>query len=495
VIVDELFVELGVEVDTSSIDKAKDFFDRITNLFGKLPVAGMVAAGAIAGVGAALIGVANQVAKADEIGDLAEKLGVGAEGLQAWQAAANVADVGLSEFNSSLDMFIRKVGQARAGNEEAQKSLAGLNLTNEDGSTRDVLDIYQELIKTVSELPGPAERSAKLFEVLGRQGQNVLPLVNQEFAKTAAYLNEFKESKLGFGAEAVAEAGLADRALKELQMVANALLKSLFGTPEAMRAFRKVVEATTLIVKKGLLPVFKALGTVLGFVLTVFGKIFDVVAGLVELFAENWKAVTAISGAVAALFVIMNVGLIDAILSAVVLSGIFAAWIAPFLLAAAAVGLLFLVIEDLVKWSQGKKSLFGNLFNALTQVDWSTLGKDVGHMFLTGFLAAFTEGLKFLANVFGMEGIARDIQKFQDNRDAAGQTTAQALFSGGASSPAAAQSMSTPNASTSLVSSPQIVINASGLSEEQLKRAAAGAITEANEKAYSDALSSTTRQP
>lgn len=492
-IVDELFVELGVEVDTSAVSKAKEFFDRITGFFGSIPPGATIAAGAIAGIGAAIFGVASQVEKADAIGDFADKLGVSGQELQAWQHAANMADVEVGAFNSSLEKLTKRVGEALSGSEEAKKALNGIQLQDSNGKTRDSLAIYKDLVKTISALPGPAERSAALIDVFGREGQNVLSLFNQEAGVTLDTIQRFQDSGWGFDAEALKNADLADKALKELRATVEQIMVALFGNANAMLGFKKIVDGVAKILKGTVLPAARAIGWVLGIVMRVVGEIIDGLGNILEIFGPFVDIILALGGAF--LFLMSSYALVAeaAVISA---ATTIAAWGPVFL----AFALWFLVLEDIAGFFQGKKSLTGNLVNAFKQIDWSTLWHDIGTLSATAFVEAFSGPLMWLIKKLpGGKAVAEDLAAFVKNSQAQGLSTVDAVnagFSGGAASPVAAQALSTNNSSNaSIVSAPVINFNGANMSPEQMQSVARDTVKDLLNDVHSSAKANLSRKP
>lgn len=128
------------------------------------------AAVAAAGMAGLFALTRRAIQTADEIGKMARQVGVSAEELQELRHAAERAGVSASQFDSNMQAFTRRLGQARQGTGEARAALEALGISMEeiaDKSPADVLEIVQERLRGLED---PFERNAVLADLFGRSG-------------------------------------------------------------------------------------------------------------------------------------------------------------------------------------------------------------------------------------------------------------------------------------------------------------------------------------
>lgn len=118
----DLIVRL--KADTAQLDRAlsrserqvKTSADRMRAALGGLRT-GLLAVGAAAAAGGAALGALAKGAleSADNLGKSADRIGINIDELQRLQFAADLAGVSQEKFGKSLEIFIRRIGEARVG--------------------------------------------------------------------------------------------------------------------------------------------------------------------------------------------------------------------------------------------------------------------------------------------------------------------------------------------------------------------------------------------
>lgn len=109
---------------------------------------------------------------ADNIGKTADSLKVSTEFLQKYQFAAGQSGMSTEEFNKSMMVFSKLVGQASIRTSEVGRTLEkfGIQIKNANGESRAVEDVFLDLMKALDGVENAFERNAILADVFGRAG-------------------------------------------------------------------------------------------------------------------------------------------------------------------------------------------------------------------------------------------------------------------------------------------------------------------------------------
>jgi HD-GYP domain-containing protein (c-di-GMP phosphodiesterase class II) len=158
---------------------------------GFLGSAGLGALGAA--IGTAISSSADLGA---EIASTSRQFNIGAEDLQVWRQAASNAGVSAGEFNGSLASLTQKIGEANAGNRQAQQSFVdlGIGFQTTAGQARATDAVMLDLAKRISEIQDPSERVRVGTQLLGDEFKTLYPLLLNGaagFDAAAAELDRF----------------------------------------------------------------------------------------------------------------------------------------------------------------------------------------------------------------------------------------------------------------------------------------------------------------
>ncbi|MCS4503901.1 hypothetical protein NYO91_07395 [Arhodomonas aquaeolei] len=116
---------VGFERLTSSLSRAgragQDLYHTAGRITRRLTLLGGIGAAALGGITTAT------ASSGDELAKFADQLGMGVEELQEWQYAAERMGVSQGKFNSSLQAFVKRVGEARDGEGELRSRIEDTN--------------------------------------------------------------------------------------------------------------------------------------------------------------------------------------------------------------------------------------------------------------------------------------------------------------------------------------------------------------------------------
>ena len=156
------------KIRVKATDHTKGAFNSVNRSLGKIK-------GALAGIFA--VGVIANFAKttlelADNIGKTADSLGLSTRFLQQYQFAAEQSGLTTEEFNKSMMVFSKLVGQSSLRTNEVGRTLdkLGISLKNAGGETKSVESVFVELMRKLDGVENRFERNAILADIFGRSG-------------------------------------------------------------------------------------------------------------------------------------------------------------------------------------------------------------------------------------------------------------------------------------------------------------------------------------
>ncbi len=166
---------------------------------------------------------------ADEIGKMAQKLGLSTEELSKLKYAAEISGVSIEQ----LGVAMSKLNKNAVAGSAAFASL-GIELKNSDGTLRSNTEILGDIAERFSKFKDNATKSAMAMEIFGKSGAEIIPL-----------LNSGKSGLDAMGAEA-----------ERLGIVfSTKTAKSAEQFNDNMTRLSKNVEGISLSIGSGLLPV------------------------------------------------------------------------------------------------------------------------------------------------------------------------------------------------------------------------------------------------
>jgi len=141
---------------------------------GFLGAAGLGALGAA--IGTAISSAADLGA---ELASTSRQFNIGVESLQVWRQAASNAGVTAGDLNDAFSSLTQKIGEANAGNRQAQQSFVdlGVGFKTTAGDARATDAVMLDLAKRISDIKDPAERTRVGMQLLGDDFKALYPLL------------------------------------------------------------------------------------------------------------------------------------------------------------------------------------------------------------------------------------------------------------------------------------------------------------------------------
>lgn len=212
-IVKELFAKLGLDVDEGAFSAADAAIGGLRS--------GLVAVGAaLAGVGIALAGAVKKTANtADNIDEIASRVGVSTDALQELGYAASFGGVGLDELAVAMNFMAKK------GTKDVQKGIGQV----------------ADRIKELTDQGRGAEAAAFAMEKLGRGGARLIPVLKGGSAELARMAEEARAFGLVMDEETIATGVQLNDSLDRVNHSLRGLIFTIAGP--LMSPLREVVQA------------------------------------------------------------------------------------------------------------------------------------------------------------------------------------------------------------------------------------------------------------
>lgn len=176
-----LRVELGL--GTAQFDKGLKEAGAKLGGFGKLASGAGLAVGAAMAAAAVAMGVAVKASldAADQMGEMAEKVGMAVEALSKLSYAAKVNGVTSETLEKGLRRLADSMLQIRDGGGGAAAGALrrlGVEVVDANGALKSSSDVMADLIGKFGEMPNGVEKTATAMAIFGRSGADMIPLLN-----------------------------------------------------------------------------------------------------------------------------------------------------------------------------------------------------------------------------------------------------------------------------------------------------------------------------
>ena len=184
-----------------------------------------------AGAGAAVAGLAAMtkagLASVDATAKMADKLALSTEALSAWQFGAGQAGISSEALSGSIERMVRRVGLFANGSGAAAQALTRLGFAQDQLGKLGTAEQFKLIAERISQLPTHAERSAAAFEIFGRQGQQLLPMLQGGSEGLNAMSAEAERLGISFSRIDAAQVEAANDSVSRLWAVFKGLTQQL----------------------------------------------------------------------------------------------------------------------------------------------------------------------------------------------------------------------------------------------------------------------------
>ena len=179
-----------ITADSSEFDSAvgkaeksgKSLKDSLSANMGKIKTAivGALSVAAIKKGIDAVVNLANEVSAAgDRIDKQSQVLGLSRKAYQEWDYILGQNGASIDSLGVSMKTLNSLVLSAKDGSKEAKDSFAQLGVGIHEIENLSMEDQFEQIVRAFQRMPAGAQKSALAVKMFGRQGMELLPLLNQ----------------------------------------------------------------------------------------------------------------------------------------------------------------------------------------------------------------------------------------------------------------------------------------------------------------------------
>lgn len=187
----------------------------------------------VAGAATAVTGFAvSQASNLDAIDKNSQKLGMSREEYQKWDFVLSQCGVDITSFGTGMKTLTANMDKVTEGNAAAIDNFKklGVEVQNADGSLKGQEETLREVVAAFQEMPESAEKSRLATELFGKQGQELMPLLNSEAGTVDDLMKKCEELGIVIGDDTV-DAGVAfSDALDQLKRSAQGVFNTFVST-------------------------------------------------------------------------------------------------------------------------------------------------------------------------------------------------------------------------------------------------------------------------
>lgn len=209
-------------------------------------------AGGISATASKIGELATESAKAgDRIDKMSQKLGVSREAFQEWDYILSQNGASVDSLGTGMKTLQNALGGISEDGSSASQTFLELGLNLDDLKSMNPEEAFDSTVKALQQMPPGVEKTNAAMKLFGKQGQELLPLLNQTSESTDELRARAHELGLVLGDDAV---------------------DSAVGFTDAMDTFKRTISAVSSNVGAELLPAFsEGLTAVTNFIAGVEG--------------------------------------------------------------------------------------------------------------------------------------------------------------------------------------------------------------------------------
>jgi len=371
----ELLVKVGVKVDDKQLQSLDKGLQQVKS-------SAMLLGGALVGIGATLLGVTKSAADyADQIDDTSMRLGVARGELQKLQYAMQLSGGDAKLLTIGLTRLTDRVKLLQQGSKDAIAVYQemGITVEKQDGSLKSSNELLLDLADVFSKMPDGIQKTQMAMRAIGPEaGPKLIPMLNAGRKGIEAMGKEAEDLGLILD-DASIKAGsdfndALDGLLGSFSGLKNAIGAQLFPVmTEFIGSIKQFMLANREVIKQNLTSFVEGLVTTVRVAKTVFFGM----ANTVQFLAGYLGGLVPILKTLGALFLLYQGGKLvtglfniakgfGAVAKAIRMANI-SALLIPILIGAA-VAAVYLIIDDVYNFIQGKPSFLGYLIANKDQI-------------------------------------------------------------------------------------------------------------------------------
>lgn len=212
------------------LESANGRLGALGTVLSRLGPAGLIAGASIAGIGYGLTQLILPVAETgEELNKLAQKTGVSVEALSALKYAAELSDVTTEGLTKGLKRLSTALFDTKVKGDEGGAALKALGVAAMDsaGQIRPTEAVLLDLADKFAAMPDGAEKAALAVKLFGKEGLNMIPMLNQGREGLTGMMEEAKRLGLVMSEDAAQASEAFNDNLKRLHAVTEGLQRQI----------------------------------------------------------------------------------------------------------------------------------------------------------------------------------------------------------------------------------------------------------------------------
>jgi lambda family phage tail tape measure protein len=212
------------------LESANGRLGALGTVLSRLGPAGLIAGASIAGIGYGLTQLILPVAETgEELNKLAQKTGVSVEALSALKYAAELSDVTTEGLTKGLKHLSTALFDTKVKGDEGGAALKALGVAAMDsaGQIRPTEAVLLDLSDKFAVMPDGAEKAALAVKLFGKEGLNMIPMLNQGREGLTGMMEEAKRLGLVMSEDAAQASEAFNDNLKRLHAVSEGLQRQI----------------------------------------------------------------------------------------------------------------------------------------------------------------------------------------------------------------------------------------------------------------------------
>ena len=215
-------LSLNQRAFSKGLDRAtknlKRFATKVARTGLKVASIGGALATALAGGGLLLL-IKQQMKAIDEMAKLSDVTGITTEELAGLHLAAQITGTETQTMNKALQIFVRRLGEAKQGLGEGLRAFENFGLDAHRLAFMSTGDALKIMVEEISKLPTKADRAAAAYQTFGRQGVELLNFLELGADGIDEFVNEADKLGLAFSRREAFHVEQFNDSLKRMQMV------------------------------------------------------------------------------------------------------------------------------------------------------------------------------------------------------------------------------------------------------------------------------------
>lgn len=239
-VIGSLLVQLGMDAGEfdKNVSKAGQQMDKLEMHLQRAAsvakAAGMALAGALAGMATGIaVGVRSAINMADEMDEMAQKVGLSVEALSRLRYAAEISGVPIDVLSTGVRKLSQAMEVVASGDVTGAvaRSLAalGVSATSANGQLRPTEDVLIDIAEAFARAQDGAGKTAIAMNIFGKSGAELIPFLNQGRAGIAALTDEADKFGVTLSGSTAKAAGEFNEHLDKMAQMTKGAFNRLAG--------------------------------------------------------------------------------------------------------------------------------------------------------------------------------------------------------------------------------------------------------------------------